>query len=363
MLCGQTAAAALASFMMLGVSLRADKAGQELEAENGVVEKEYAVPVLEYSFERDLAHAAPLDYRSVKASGLPLALRHRVDAIWSGASLFAYLDKTASDFPVVAEAQYRLRRSPWSDPERMARARLLDGTRFQALVTREFGIGREYEMSAALQHSESVLADGELELMEQTYLPVEVRTEIAEKADVLVGAEFKSSKLSASSGVRQSAEQAVKVGVASELGEGFYGQVTTGVRNSQLDRSRSETALEVDGALIWQAGTDSQYSLTFNRSTRPSLVVDAFVEAETLSFAGDFTLSDMWSAYYGVSKSWTELESEFAKEIDSGEVAVSFSPSQSIRFSGGYIYRSGSLNFVNEDEAERIIRLSASVRY
>lgn len=348
---------------MLGVSLRADKDGQELEAGSGGAEKEYVVPVLEYSFERDLKFAAPLDYRSAKASGLPLALRHRVDAIWSGASIFSYIDPTASDFPVVAEVQYRLRRSPWSDPERMAKARLLDGTRFQALVTREFGMGRKYEMSAAVQHSESVLANGDLDSLEQTHIPVELRTEISESADFVVGVEFKSSKLTTGSEIRQSFEQAVKVGVASELGDGFYGQLTVGSRNSQLDKNRSENALEVDGALIWQSGTDSQYSLTFNRSTRPSLVGDAFVEADTLSFEGDFTLSDMWSAYYGVSKSWTEFGAGLAKEIDGGEVAVSFSPSESIRFSGGYIFRSGSLNFVNEDEAEQIIRLSASVRY
>jgi hypothetical protein len=71
----------------------------------------------------------------------------------------------------------------------------------------------------------------------------------------------------------------------------------------------------------------------------------------------------MWSSYYGVSKSWAELKPDFAKEIYSGEVAVSFSPTQSIRFSGGYVFRSGSLRMVNADEAEQIIRLSASVKY
>jgi len=363
MLCGRIAATVLAGFVMLGVSLRADKDGQELEAASEVTETEYAVPVLEYSFDRDLKHAAPLDYRSVKASGLPLAMRHRVDAIWSGASLFSYLDSTASDFPVVAEVQYRLRRSPWSDPERMARARLLDGTRFQALVTREFGMGRSYEMSAAVKHAESVLSNGDLDFLEQTHIPVEIRTEIAENTDLLVGVEFKSTKLTSLSEISQSSEQAIKAGVSTGLGEGFYAQVTVGARNSQLDGGRRESALEVDGALIWQAGVDSQYSLTFNRSMRPSLVADAFVEAETLSFAGDFTLSDMWSSYYGVSKSWAELEPDFAKEIYSGEVAVSFSPTQSIRFSGGYVFRSGSLRMVNADEAEQIIRLSASVKY
>jgi len=362
-LCGRFAATALAGSMMFGASSWADKDGQELEAESGVTEMEYTVPVLEYSFDRDLKHASPLDYRSVKASGLPLALRHRVDAIWSGASLFSSLDETASDFPVVAEVQYRLRRSPWSDPERMARARLLDGTRFQILVTREFGIGRKYELSAAVQHAESVLANDELDLLEQTHIPIDVRTEIAEDTDFLVGLEFKASKLTSDAGASQSSEQAIKVGLASELSEGFYGQLTSGVRRSQLDGKRSKTELEVDVALIWQVGTDSQYSLTFNRSTRPSLVADAFVEADTLSFAGDFTLSGMWSAYYGVSKNWLDLDSDFAKELYSGEVAVSFSPTQLIRFSGGYVYRSGSLNIVNEDEAEQIIRLSASVRY
>ena len=363
MLCGRITATVLAGLMMLGVSLRADKDGQELEAESGVTEKEYMIPVLEYSFDRDLKHAAPLDYRSAKASGLRLAMRHRIDAIWSGASLFGYLDSTASDFPFVAEVQYQLRRSPWSDPERMARARLLDGARFQALVTREFGMGRSYEMSAAVQHAESILSNGNLDFLEQTHIPVEIRTDLAENTDFLVGVEFKSSKLTSNSELRQSSEQAFKAGVSAGLGEGFYAQVTAGARNSQLDGDRSESALEVDGALVWQAGIDSQYTLTFNRSTRPSLVADAFAQAETLSFAGDFTLSDMWSSYYGVSKSWAELEPDFAKEIYSGEIAVSFSPNQSIRFAGGYVFRSGSLNFVNEDEAEQIIRLSASVRY
>ena len=73
----------------------------------------------------------------------------------------------------------------------------------------------------------------------------------------------------------------------------------------------------------------------------------------------------MWSAYYGVSRSWIQLRPQFGKdiEIDSGEVAVVFSPAQSIRFSGGYVFRSGSLNRLNEDEAEQIIRLSASLLY
>ena len=48
---------------------------------------------------------------------------------------------------------------------------------------------------------------------------------------------------------------------------------------------------------------------------------------------------------------------------ESGEMAIVFSPSQSIRFSGGYVFRSGSLHRLNEDEAEQIIRLSASLLY
>ncbi len=360
---GRFAVVGLLSLTLVSASLQADKKGQELESGIEGTDKEYVLPVLEYSFKQDLEHASPLDYRSVKASGLPLALRHRIDAIWSGSAFFIPLDQTASDFPFVAEVQYRLRRSPWSDPERMVEARLLDGTQFQALVTREFGMGREYEMSAALQHAESVLANDDFDTLEQTSLPVELRAEIGQNTDFIAGAEFKSSRLNADGDLSQSTEQSIKMGLGSELAEGFYGQITAGGRNSQLDRNRSETAAEMDAALIWQVGADSQYSLTFNRSTRPSLIADDFVKAETVSFAGDFTLSGMWSAYYGVSKSWMELEPTYEKELYSGEVAVSFSPSQSISFSGGYIFRSGSLSRVQDDEAEQIIRLSATLSY
>ena len=107
----------------LGYSgLFADESGQSLEATSEASGKEYVVPVLGYSFDRDLEHAAPLDYHSAKSSGLPLALKHRVDAIWSGGRFFGPSDTTASDYPVVAEVSYRLRRSPWSDPERMVEA-------------------------------------------------------------------------------------------------------------------------------------------------------------------------------------------------------------------------------------------------
>lgn len=362
-LCRRLALAHFAGLLCLGSALFADERGQNLEAERNESGTEYVVPTIEYSFDRDIQPVAPLEYSSVKASGLPLALRHRIDAIWSGASLFSFLDESASDFPVVAEVQYRLRRSPWSDPERMVEARLLDGTRFQSLITREFDVGRTYQLSAAVQHSESLLANGGLDLLEQTEIPVEARMELGENTDLVVGLELNASRLQSGSEFSQSNEQAINIGVASERAEDFYGQLTAGARRSELDGGRTNSGFEAQGTLIWQVGTDSQYSLTFNRSTRPSLVADAFVDADTLAFAGDFTLSDMWSAYYGVSKSWAELESEAVKELYGGEIAISFSPSETIQFSGGYVYRSGSLNMVNEDEAERIIRLSASVRY
>lgn len=361
--CSRRPLAVFAGLLCIGSGAFADESGQSLETAREAEETEYVVPAIEYQFDQGLQPAAPLDYRSAKASGLPMALRHRVDAIWSGASLFSALDETASDYPMVAEVQYRLRRSPWSDPERMVEARLLDGTRFRSLVTRQFDLGRTYQLSAAIQHSESLLANGTVDLLEQTEIPVEARMEVGERADLLVGLELNASKLQSGSEFSQSNEQALKVGVASELAEGFYGQLTAGARRSELDGGRSDSGFEAQGALIWQVGADSQYSLTFDRSTRPSLVADAFVDADTLAFAGDFTLSDMWSAYYGVSKSWAELEKQVSKEILGGEIAVSFSPNETIQFSGGYIYRSGSLNLVNEDEAERIIRLSASVRY
>ncbi len=350
--------------LALGCScLFADESGQGLEAERAASKTNYVVPVLEYSFDRDLEHAAPLDYHSAKASGMPLALRHRVDAIWSGESFLGPHESTASDYPVVAEVHYRLRRSPWSDPERMVEARLLDGSRFQGLVTREFGKGQELEMSVAIQHYQSVLAREESGILDETSIPVEIRAELGEDTDFIAGLEFRSSALTERGAYSQSSEQAFKVGLGSELAEGIYGQITAGGRNSQFSDNRSKSAVELDAAIIWQAGSDSQYSLTFNRSTRPSLVANDFVEADTLSFTGDFTLSDMWSAYYGVSNSWVEMEPSFGKDIFSGEMAVSFSPTQSIRFSGGYVYRSGSLSQLDEFEAEQIIRLTASVSY
>ncbi len=360
--CGRTVslgllALALASTYLVAEPREGIKAGSESS------EKEYVVPVLEYSFERDLEHAAPLDYRSAKASDLPMALRHRVDAIWSGGTFFSPHDSTASDYPVVAEVRYRLRRSPWSDPERMVEARLLDGSRFQGLVTREFSKGQELEMSVAVQHYQSVLASEGSGVLDQTTIPVELRAEIGRNTDFITGVEFQSSALTEEGEHSQSSEQAVKVGIGSELAEGLYGQVTAGGRNSQFSDGRSESAVELDAAIVWQAGSDAQYTLTFNRSTRPSLIANDFVEADTVSFTGDYTLSDMWSAYYGVSKSWVEAEPTFGKDIYGGEVAVSFSPSQSIRFSGGYVYRSGSLNQLNDFEEEQIIRLSATVSY
>jgi len=333
------------------------------EAGSGASEKEHVVPVLEYSFERDLEHAAPLDYRSAKASGLPLALKHRVDAIWSGERILKAHDATASDYPVVAEVRYRLRRSPWSDPERMVEARLLDGSRFQGLVTREFSKGQELEMSVAVQHFQSALAAEGSGILDQTSIPIEIRAQLGQSTDLIAGLELRSSTLTDNGETAQSMEQAAKVGIGSEISEGLYGQITAGGRNSQLPDNRSESGFELDAALVWQAGSDSQYTLTFNRSTRPSLIANDFIEADTVSFTGDYTLSDMWSAYYGVSKSWVEMEPAFGKEIYSGEMAVRFSPTQSISFSGGYVYRSGSLNQLNDFEAEQIIRLSASVSY
>ncbi len=360
---GRSLACGIACLFAACGALRADDDGQELEANSQVSEKEYVVPVLEYSFERDLEHAAPMDYRSVTASGLPLALRHRIDSIWSGGSFFSPFDATASDFPVVAEVQYRLRRSAWSDPERMARARLLDGTRFQSLITREFSDGRKLEMSAAVQHAESVLSSEGSGLLERTSIPVEIRAALSQNTDLIAGVEIDASRLAENGDVTQAQEQAIKVGVGSNLGEGLYGQITAGARAGQFDDGRAASGMEADATLVWQVGTGSQYTLTFNRSTRPSLVANDFIEADTISFEGDFTLSDMWSAYYGVSKSWIDSEPRFGKEIYSGEMAVSFSPAQSIRFSGGYIFRSGSLGAANDEEAEQIIRLSASVLY
>lgn len=343
----------------------ADPDGQDLEAVRNQEVREYVLPVLEYSFDRDLEHASPPNYKSAKASGLPLALRHRIDALWSQSKFFAHYDRTASDFPVVAEVRYRLRSSPWSDPERLARARLLDGTRFQALVTREFDQGQLYEMSTALQHGTALVEGSDPAILEHTNLPVEVRMELNQRTDLIAGVEFESARLLAKGENAQSFEQSTKVGVGGALGDELYGQISAGRRFSQMDDGRSESSFDLDAALVWQAGSDTQYSLTFNRSSRPSLLVDDFVDSETVSVSGDTTLSDMWSAYYGISRSWIQVEPQFGRdlEIDSGEVAVVFSPTQSIRFSGGYVFRSGSLYRLNEDEAEQIIRLSASLLY
>ena len=354
----------LVCLLVGGVSAFADPDGQELEGIRDQEEREYVVPVLEYSFDRDLEHASPPNYKSAKASGLPMALRHRIDALWSQSKFFADYDLTASDFPVVAEVRYRLRTSIWSDPERMARARLLDGTRFQALVTREFDQGQRFEMSTALQHGSAVVEGLNPAILEQTNLPVELRMGLNQSAGVIAGVEFNSARLVGKGENAQSFEQSAKVGLGGELSDELYGQITAGKRFSQID-GRNESSLDLDAALVWQAGSDTQYSLTFNRSTRPSLLANDFIDSETVSVSGDATLSDMWSSYYGVSRSWIRLEPQFGKdiEIDSGEVAVVFSPTQSIRFSGGYVFRSGSLNHLNEDEAEQIIRLSASLLY
>ena len=354
----------LACLLAVGVAAFADPDGQELEAVRNQEEKDYVVPVLEYSFDRDLEHASPPNYKSAKASGLPMALRHRIDALWSQSKFFADYDRTASDFPVVAEVRYRLRTSPWSDPERMARARLLDGTRFQALVTREFDQGQRFELSTALQHGSAIVEGSNPAILEQTNLPVELRMGLNQNAELIAGVEFNSARLVGKGESAQSFEHSAKVGLGGELGDELYGQITVGKRFSQMD-GISESSLDFDAALVWQASSDNQYSLTFNRSTRPSLLVNDFIDSETVSVSGDATLSDMWSAYYGVSRSWIQLRPQFGKdiEIDSGEVAVVFSPAQSIRFSGGYVFRSGSLNRLNEDEAEQIIRLSASLLY
>ena len=182
--------------------------------------------------------------------------------------------------------------------------------------------------------------------------------------ELIEGVELNSDRLMGKDENAQSFEQSVKLGLGLELSDELYGQITAGKRFSQMDGG-NESSLGFDGALVWQAGSDTQYSLTFNRSTRPSLLANDFIESETVYVSGDTTLSDMWSAYYGVSRTWIQLEPRFGKdiEIDSGEVAVVFSPTQSIRFSGGYVFRSGSLNRLNDDEAEQIIRLSASLLY
>jgi len=214
-----------------------------------------------------------------------------------------------------------------------------------------------------VQHFQSALAAEGSGILDQTSIPIEIRAQLGQSTDLIAGLELRSSTLTDNGETAQSMEQAAKVGIGSEISEGLYGQITAGGRNSQLPDNRSESGFELDAALVWQAGSDSQYTLTFNRSTRPSLIANDFIEADTVSFTGDYTLSDMWSAYYGVSKSWVEMEPAFGKEIYSGEMAVRFSPTQSISFSGGYVYRSGSLNQLNDFEAEQIIRLSASVSY
>jgi len=331
------------SLCLAGIFAFVVKGEQPLEVGSQASGSQHVVPVLEYDFKQEQNFVSPPAYRSVKASGLPMALHHRLDAIWSGASKLTPMETSASDFPMVGEVVYRLRRSAWSDPERMVEARLLDGTSFQALVTRKFGVGREFGLSAGVQHSESIFSSGDLATLEQNVAPIEARLEIAPKVDAIVALEARASTLTQSGKDMSSQEQALKAGFGAELSEGLYGQVTAGTRTSKINGLGETTAFDLDAALIFSANVDTQYTLTFNRSTRPSLRVGEFVEADTLSLYGDYTLSDTWSAFFGAGQSWARVSDGPEKALFSGEVVFTYSPSNSISFSGGYIYRSGSL--------------------
>ena len=336
---------------------------QPLEAGSRASDSQHVVPVLEYDFKQEHNHVSPPAYRSVKASGLPMALHHRLDSIWSGASKLTPMDTSASDFPMVGEVAYRLRRSAWSDPERMVEARLLDGTSYQALVTRKFGMGREFELSAGVQRSESVFSSEDLAMLQQNLAPLEVRSEIAPNTDAILALETRTSVLIQTGEDLKSEEYALKTGVGSELFEGLYGQVTAGTRVSKINGVGETSAFDLDAALIFSANVDTQYTLTFNRSTRPSLRTAGFVEADTLSLYGDYTLSDVWSAFFGAGQSWAKIGEGSRENLFSGEVAFTFSPSETISFSGGYIYRSGSLLKADANEVEEIIRFSANLQY
>ncbi|MEM9159316.1 MAG: hypothetical protein AAGB46_09730 [Verrucomicrobiota bacterium] len=324
---------------------------------------DHAVPAFEYSFSRELKHVAPMAYKSVSAEGLALGLRHRLDALWSGADNLLHYENTASDFPVVAEVKYRLRSSPWSDPERMVEARLLDGTNYQIVVNRSFGAGRTYNVTTGVQHAESYFADEADSRMAQTTIPIEIRTEVGRGMDFLFGGEIRSSRLFGDNGIGESDEFAAKLGFGAELSEDFYAQVSGGARTARLRDFGEESTFEMDASVIWKESADVQYVLTFNRSIRPSLLAEAFVESETIAFSGDYALSDMWASHFGVAQSYAEFDEGFSRDIFSGEIAIRFSPTESVNFSGGYVYRSGSLNRLSEEDAENIVRFSASILY
>jgi len=336
---------------------------QPLEVGNRPSDSQYVVPVLKYDFETKENYVSPPVYRSVKASGLSMALYHRLDAIWSSGMRLTPMDKSASDFPIVGEVAYRLRRSAWSDPERMVEARLLDGTSYQAMVTRKFGVGMEFELSAGVQHSESVFSSENLAMLEENVAPVEVRTEIAPNTDAILSLESRTSRLTQSGKNLKSEEHALKTGFGAEVFEGLYGQVTAGTRISKIHGVGETSAFDLDAALIFSANIDTQYTMTFNRSTRPSLRAEGFVKADTLSLYGNYTLSDVWSAYFGAGQSWAKIGDGVEQRLFSGEVAFTFSPSESISFSGGYIFRSGSLIRPDADDVEEIIRFSANMQY
>jgi len=192
---------------------------------------------------------------------------------------------------------------------------------------------------------------------------VEVRTEMGRGTELIAGAEVVSSRYAGSDGRRFANEAVGKIGLGMEMGEELYAQMTGGTRVSQLNGGESKSAFDFDAALIWQQHSDNQYTLTFNRSNRPSLLANRFVDSETISFSGDYTLSDLWSARFGVADSWADFEDGTSKEIFSSELSVRYSPTESISFSGGYIYRSGSLRKADEDDEENIVRFSASLLY